>query len=112
MNTKIRLILTALIILNTLLLKAQIEKNNWEVDTAESFNQAHCPFTNSLTMWLLKQNLTLRVYQSSLNTEFAINDKRKFNKIAMTNIENWNDLSDEAQALTEKIYEFITKNNK
>jgi hypothetical protein len=36
---------------------------NWQPDTENSFNDPHCPFHNDITMWILRQNITLDAYE-------------------------------------------------
>lgn len=49
------------------LTKAQDPSDNWKVDTANHFNQPHYPFSNSLTMWILKQKFSLDIYQMEVS---------------------------------------------
>jgi hypothetical protein len=53
-------------------LKAQDTDNYWKIDTLNDFNQPHYPFVNSLTMWILKQNFTLDLYQMNIEREIPI----------------------------------------
>lgn len=62
---------------------AQEVKSYWEIDTTSNFNQANNPFTDALSMWILRQNYNLNVYQLNVGYDFSINEK---NSIESPNI--------------------------
>ena len=64
-----RLIFIISIILFSIIIKAQDINKYWSIDTINSFNQPHNPFTDALPMWLLRQNFTLSVYQTEAGSE-------------------------------------------
>ena len=59
------------------LLKAQDTINYWNVDTSNNFNQPHSPFENTLTMWMLRQNFTLKAYQANIGNTYPNSEKTK-----------------------------------
>ena len=67
------------VILNTMLVmlcitaSAQNKPNYWAADTENSFNEAHCPFTDAISMWVMQQNLTIHAFQTSIRSEFGLN---------------------------------------
>ena len=54
--------------------KSQERSKYWSIDTLSSFNQPHNPFSDPLSMWLLRQNLTLNAFQADVGTELYISE--------------------------------------
>ncbi len=54
--------------------------DHWEFDTSDYFNEPHCPVTDGLTMWLLRQNLTLNATQTLLKTEVPLGNNSNYSK--------------------------------
>lgn len=65
-------------------INAQDTLDYWRVDTSNHFNQPHYPFSNSLTMWILKQRFSLDIYQMELGREMPIGRNFDYNQTRMT----------------------------
>jgi hypothetical protein len=48
---------------------AQEKGNYWTPDTTDPFNDVNVPFTDGLSMWIIRQKLTLKGYQAFIKTD-------------------------------------------
>jgi hypothetical protein len=53
---------------------AQQEENFWTVDTNDPFNDINAPFMDGLSMWIVRQKLTLRGYQAFIGADAPTKD--------------------------------------
>ncbi len=53
---------------------AQNETDYWAVDTESNFVSAHSPYTDAISMWILRQNLTINAYQAFIGSELMFNN--------------------------------------
>ncbi len=100
-------------LLSPSILKKTLEKyrkkgSNDEIQDFEYDDYKNKPISEFILSKINKYNLKKLVSEKSKK----IYDKRFFAKEATVSMEKWNDLSEEAQTLTKKIYEFIKKNNR
>ncbi len=54
------------------MLFAQTTNDYWAVDTGSSFISANSPYTDAISIWVLRQNLTIRAYQAYINSDFGL----------------------------------------
>lgn len=62
------LVLITTILLTTLLVTSQ-EQNYWKTDSTSSFINPHSPYTDAISLWVMRQNLTSNAYQALINSE-------------------------------------------
>ncbi|MFC2137775.1 hypothetical protein ACFLTE_06335, partial [Bacteroidota bacterium] len=86
-----------ILIISFLLFLANVKSQNnneyWSIDTLSSFNQPQNPFTDPLSMWMLRQNFTLNAFQADLGSEFYLsgnNDDYNFQTYFVTYLPAYN----------------------
>lgn len=69
-----KIALNTILLIFCILINAQNKTDYWAVDTSSNFTSAHNPYTDAISMWILRQNFTLDAYQAFIGTEFDLSN--------------------------------------